>query len=96
MAILDALAIIWSMFHAFLQQQNMFNYNNVILHNFIYTQFRSNRKLIDAFSAPINNRKIMPFISLSNSSRGIYMYEPTLVLNTAALCVKKVYFLAKT
>ena len=52
----------------------IFNYNNVILH--ICTQFRSNHKLIYAFfSAPINHRKSMPFISLWNSSRGIYIYE---------------------
>ena len=84
----------YGLFHAFLRQQNIFNNNNDISHIYMYTHFRSNHKLTYVFSTPINHRKNMSFISLSNSSRDIY--EPTVVLNTAALCIKNGYFIAKT
>ena len=56
---------------------------------YIYSVQVKSQTYLCFFLLLINHRKMMPFISLSNSSRSIY--EPTLVLNTAALCVKKLF-----
>ena len=58
----------------------------MLFYIYIYSVQVKSQTYLCFFLLLINHRKIMPFISLSNSSRSIY--EPTLVLNTAALCVK--------